>query len=94
VTVGAGCDQPCAVALSAVFTGTGRTHRPRAKARSAAGTRAAIVKHQLRLTARGTARIRKALRGGQRVFAVVTITAKTATGDAATAKTLRIRITG
>jgi hypothetical protein len=43
---------------------------------------------------RGAARIRKTLRSGQRVFAVVTVTAKNATGDAATPKTLRIRITG
>jgi hypothetical protein len=94
VTVGAGCDQPCAIDLSAVITGTGRAHRPRATARSAAGGRAAIVRHQLRLTVRGTARIRKALRNGKRVFAVVTVTAKNTTGNVATPKTLRIRITG
>jgi hypothetical protein len=94
LTVGAGCDQPCAVELSAVITGTGRTHRPRATGRSAAGGAAAIVKHQLRLTVRGTARIRNALRSGKRVVAVVTVAATNTAGVAATPKTVRIAISG
>jgi hypothetical protein len=94
LTVGAGCNQPCAVELSAVITGTGPRHRPRATARSAAGAGAAIVKHRLRLTRRAVARIRNALRSGKRVVAVVTVAARNTAGQAATPKTVRIRISG
>jgi glucose/arabinose dehydrogenase len=92
--LGVRSSEPCTVTPAGTVTGTGRGGDPRPSGSPVKVTATATQRLRLTLSARGAARIRRALGRHMRVWAQVRLTATDRAGNRAAPKTVRIRITG